>query len=154
MIIDALSLLVVDILTKYVADKGAAILEEAGQAAVQAASKLFALVRQRLKGDPADDRMATRFEENPEGYRVPVADAITEKAESDPDFAAQLSVLLQEYQKAASTHTAAIQVKSGAVATQGSIAAGEGGVAVGGNVGGGITISNTRTRDSAEGTDP
>jgi hypothetical protein len=82
-----------------------------------------------LKADPTDARTATRFEENPEGYRIPVADAITEKAESGPDFAAQLSALLQEYQKAVSLHASPMKMTSGAVATHGGIAAGEDGVA-------------------------
>lgn len=154
MIIDALTLLVVDVLGKYVVDKGTTLLDEVGQTAAQAASQLYALVLGRLKGDPADARIATRFEENPEGYRTPVADAITEQMDSDPDFAAQLSTLLQEYQKAASLHAAAIKVASGAVATQGGIAAGEGGVAVEGNVEGGITISNTNTHYSSGGSGP
>jgi hypothetical protein len=149
MVIDALPLVVVDILSKYIVDKGATLLDEVGQTAVQAASQLYALVRGRLKGDPADARIATRFEENPEGYRIPVADAITEQMDSDPDFAAQLSTLLQEYKKAASLHVSAIKVASGAVATHGGIAAGEGGVAVAGNVAGGININNTQTTYSS-----
>jgi hypothetical protein len=154
MIIDALTLLVVDVLGKYVVDQGATLLGEVGQTAAQAASQLYALVRGRLNGDPTDARIAARFEENPEGYRIPVADAITEKAESDPDFAAQLSTLMQEYQKAVSLHATAISVTSGAVATHGGVAAGEGGVAVAGNVSGGITISNTKTHYSSGGTSP
>jgi len=155
MIIDALTLLVVDVLGKYVVDKGATLLDEVGQTAAQAASQLYALVRGRLKGDPADARIATRFEENPEGYRIPVADAITEKAESDPDFAAQLSALLEEYKKASSlSNLPSIDAESGVIALQGGIAAGQGGVAVAGNLKGGITINNTQTRYSSERFEP
>jgi hypothetical protein len=138
-------MLVVDILSRYAIDKGMTLLEETGQAAVHAASQLWELALRRLKADPADARNAQRFEENPEGYRTPIADALADKAKSDPDFAAQLSALLQEYQRAASANASAVQMGSGVVATQGGIAAGEGGVAVGGNVGGGITISNVHS---------
>lgn len=149
MTIDPLTMLVVDVLGKYVIDKGATLLKEAGQASAQVASQLCELVLTRLKSDPADAKNATRFEENPEGYRAPVVDAISEKAKSDPDFAAQLSALVQEYQKAASLNAAAINVTSGVVATQGGIAAGEGGVAIAGNVQGGITLTNTQTTYSS-----
>jgi hypothetical protein len=152
MTMDPLTMLVVEVLGKYVVDRGATLLGEVGQTAAQAASQLCALVFSRMKSDPAETRIATRFEENPEGYRVPIADVIAEKAESDPDFVAQLTALLQDYQKAASLHALAIEVKSGAVATHGGIAAGAGGVAVAGNVAGGITINNTRTNYPSGGT--
>jgi hypothetical protein len=145
MTIDPLTVLVVDVLGRYAVDKGASLLKEAGQAAAFAASRLFAIVLTRLKGDPADAKNAQRFEENPEGYRTPITDAIAEAMRADPDFGAQLSALLQEYQRAASSHASAVQMGSGVVATQGGIAAGEGGVAVGGNVQGGITISNVHS---------
>lgn len=145
MTIDPLTVLVVDVLGKYALDKGVTLLKEAGQAAAFAASRLFDLVLTRLNADPADAKNARRFEENPEGYRTPITDAIAEKMKADPDFAAQLSALLQEYQRAASANASAIQMGSGVVATQGGIAAGEGGVAVGGNVQGGITISNVHS---------
>jgi hypothetical protein len=152
MTIDALSMIVVDVLGKFVVDNGATLIKEAGQAAAQAASNLFELVMKRLKANSADARNAERFEGNPEGYQVPVADAIAEQAKSDPDFAAQLSVLIREYRKAASSNSGSnIETGSGAVATQGSFAAGEGGVVVRGNVKGGIKISNTQNGYSAGG---
>lgn len=155
MSIDALTMIVVDILGKYVVDHGATLLKEAGQSAAQAASQLYELVLTQLKSDPAEARNAERFEQNPEGYQAPVADAIAEKLGSDPNFSAQLSVLIEAYQKAAtSTKVSHIETESGAVATQGGIAAGAGGVAVGGNVKGDISIKNTRSRYSSGGTNP
>jgi hypothetical protein len=145
MTIDPLTVLVVDVLGRYAVDKGMTLLTEAGQAAALAASRLCELVLRRLNADPADAKNARRFEDNPEGYRTPVADAIVEAMRADPDFAAQLSALLQDYQRAASANASAIQMGSGVVATQGGIAAGEGGVAVGGNVQGGITVSNVHS---------
>src|SRR5215510_11550808 len=101
MLTEPIIMLIVDVLGKYIVDEGATLVKEVGQAAAQAASRLYDFVLERLKADPADARNAEHFEENPEGYKIPVADAIGEKAESDPDFASQLSVLLEEYKKAA-----------------------------------------------------
>ena len=146
---DPLTTAVVTILGKYAVDKGASLLKEAGQAAADAAGKLFQKVMERLKADPAEARNAERFEKNPEAYQAPIADAVDEKVKSDADFAAQLKALLAEYEKAASVSIT--QTGSGAVATGGSVAAGAGGIAVGGNVSGGIivgsgdTVTQTRT---------
>jgi len=152
MTIDPLTMVVVDILGKYVVDKGATLLKEAGQSAVQAAAKLFERVMAWLKADPAEARNAERFEQNPEGYRTPVAEAIAEKVKNDSDFAAQLTELLEDYKKAIITIDTS-NINTDVVATQGSAAAGEGGVAVVGNVKGGISISNQQSNRSLEGDD-
>lgn len=150
MTIEALTMVIVDILGRYVVDNGATLLKEAGQAAAQAASQLCELVLTRLKADPAEARNAERFEENPAGYQAPIADAVAEKLGSDPDFSAQLSVLIEEYKKAArSFKESNIEAGSGAVATQGGIAAGAGGVAIGGNVKGEVSIKNIRNSYSS-----
>jgi hypothetical protein len=154
MAIDPLTMVVVDILGKYVIDKGATLLKEAGQSAVQAAAKLFEQVMNRLKADPAETKNAERFEQNPEVYQAPIADALAEKVKNDPDFAAQLAALLKEYERALSRDESSIQVGSGAAAMQGGVAAGEGGVAIAGNVQCGVTLNNTLSRLSLEGDDP
>ena len=153
MTIDPLTMVVVDILGKYVVDKGATLVKEAGQSAVQAAAKLFERVMARLKADPAEARNAERFEQNPEGYRTPVAEAIAEKVKNDSDFATQLATLLEGYQKAIIIVDTS-NVNMGVVATQGGAAAGEGGAAVVGNVKGGISVSNQQSNRSLEGDDP
>ena len=155
MTIDPLTMVVVDILGKYVVDKGATLVKEAGQSAIQAAAQLFEKVMARLKADPADARIAERFEQNPEGYRTPLAEAIAEKVKSDPDFATQLTALLEDYKRASNAVDASsIKVGSGAVAMQGGVAAGEGGAAVSGDIQGGINISNKQSKNSLEGDDP
>lgn len=153
MTIDPLTMLVVDILGKYVVDKGATLLKEAGHSAAQAASQLFEKAMARLKADPAEARNAERFEQNPEGYRIPVAEAIAEKVKNDSDFAAQLTALLEDYKKAIITVDTS-NVNTNVSATQGSAAAGKGGVAVVGNVQGGISISNRQSGRSLEANDP
>ena len=155
MTIDPFTMLIVDVLGKYVVDKGATLVKEAGQAAAQAASQLYELVLARLKEDPADAKNAEHFERNPEGYQIPIADSINAKLKSDPDFGTQLLELLAEYKKASSSSAMMnINAESGVVATQGGIAAGPGGVAVAGNVEGGITVTNTQSNYSAGGTGP
>ena len=151
---DPLTSTVVTLLGKYAIDKGASLLKEAGQAAADAAGKLFQKVMDRLKADPAEAKNAERFEQNPEGYQAPVADAVDEKVKSDPDFAAQLQALLEEFDKAQkAAGVSIVNTGSGAVATQGGVAAGAGGVAVGGNVSGGIILGsdNTVTNQSRSG---
>ena len=154
MTMDPLIMVAVDVLGKYVIDQGATLLKEAGQSAVQAAAKLFEQVMNRLKADPAEAKNAERFEQNPETYQVPIADALAEKVKNDPDFAAQLAALLKDYEQALNTGATRIKVGKGAVAMQGSVAAGAGGVAVAGNVQGGITLNNTLSRLSLKGDDP
>ena len=152
MTINPLTMVVVDILGKYVVDKGATLVKEAGQSAVQAAAKLFERVMARLKADPAEARNAERFEQNPEGYRTPVAEAIAEKVKNDSDFAAQLTALLEDYKKGIITVDTS-NVNADIVAMQGGAATGEGGVAVVGNVKGGISVSNQQSGRSLEGDD-
>ena len=152
MTMDPLTMLVVDILGKYVVDKGATLLKETGHSAAQAASQLFEKAMARLKADPAEARNAERFEQNPEGYRIPVAEAIAEKVKNDSDFAAQLTALLEDYKKAIITVDTS-NVNADIVAMQGGAATGDGGVAVVGNVKGGISVSNQQSGRSLEGDD-
>jgi hypothetical protein len=154
MTVDPLIMLVVDILGKYVIDQGASLLKEAGQAAVQAAARLFEQVMNRLKADPTEAKNAERFEKNPEGFQPAMAAALAEHLKNDPDFAAHLAAIVKDYERARNTGAPSIKVGSGAVALQEGVAAGEGGMAISGNVEGGITLNNTRSRLSSEGDDP
>ena len=97
---DPLTLAISTILGKYAIDKGATLLKEAGQAAANAAGKLFDKVMQHLKADPAEAKNAERFEQNPEGYKAPMADAIDEKLKADPNLAAELKSLVEEFERA------------------------------------------------------
>ena len=152
MTIDALTMIAVDVLGKFVVDNGATLIKETGQVAVHIASKLCELVFTQLKSDPADAKNVERFEENPEGYQVPLTDAITDKLGSDPKFSAQLTLLIEEYKEAVRSFAKSnIDVSSGAVASREGIAAGAGGVAVGGNVKGEIVIRNTQSSYSSGG---
>ena len=154
MTINPLTMIAVDVLGKFVIDNGATLIKESGQAAAQIASKLCELVFTQLKTDPANAKNVERFEANPDGYQVPMTDAITENLGADSNFSAQLSLLIEEYKEAANLFAKTnIEVNSGAVATQDSIAVGAGGVAVGGNVKGKIVIRNTHNSYSSGGFD-
>jgi hypothetical protein len=144
-------MVVVDILGRYAIDKGASLLKEAGQSAVKVAAKLFEQVMNRLKADPAESKNAERFEKNPEAFEPALAAALAEKVEKDPDFAAQLAALLKDYERARNIGASSIQVGSGAAALQDGIAAGEGGMAIAGNVQGGITLNTTVSRRAQRG---
>jgi len=131
------------ILGKYAIDKGATLLREGGEAVVKAAGNLFMKVMTRLKADPSEAKNAERFEQNPEAFKPAVEAAVADQMKADPNFAAELKKLLEDFDQAQKTAGVTIvNTGSGAVATQGGVAAGAGGVAVGGNVSGGIVMGN------------
>ncbi len=133
-----------DFLARYVIDHGATLLREAGESAKELASKIFAKAMGPLLADPAEAKNAERFEQDPEGYRTPVADALKERLAADPDLAAELRTLLERLEKvAASAGVTIVNTGSGTVATHGGVGAGQGGMAVGGNVGG-IHVGKSR----------
>lgn len=130
---DPLTTAITTILGKYAIDKGATLIKEAGQAAANVAAKLFEKVIARLKANPDDKKNAERFEQNPEGYKAPIADAIDEQMKSDPNFAAELKQLADEYDRVKITVTTT------------TVTASHGSVAVGGSVGGSISVNNQET---------
>ncbi len=95
---DPLTQQTVDVLTKYAIDKGLTLAKEVGQTAVDVAARLFRKVLDRLKQDPATAKNAEGFENKSTGYAVPIADALDEVLQADPNFAAELKTLLSEYQ--------------------------------------------------------
>ena len=127
---------VVAILGKYVIDKGEGLLQDAGQAAADAARNLYDTVIARLKDDPATKVIAEGFEKKPDGYQQPVEDALQTKVDADPALAAQLQALMESLKQATPAPTWSILVSgSGAVAVDHSVAGGEGStVATGGSV--------------------
>ena len=130
---DPLTTAVTTILGKYAIDKGVTLIKEAGQAAANVAAKLFERVIARLKASPDDKKNAEHFEQNPEGYKAPIADAIDEQMKSDPNFAAEIKQLLEEFERTRISVTTT------------TVTASHGSVAVGGSVGGSINVNNQET---------
>jgi hypothetical protein len=140
---------IVLILGKYALDKGVELGKEVGPKALETAKEIFALALDRLQKSPEGEVIAGEFEKDPGTYQKPVEKELAETAQADPDFAAQLKDLLAKYEAAAEEHAAVtgkayrgIVTGSGALAQDGSVAAGERGVAVGGDVRGTIVTGD------------
>ena len=96
---DPLTIAVTTILGKYAIDKGAALIKEAGQAAANVAGKLFQKVIDRLKADPAESKNADRFVQDPIKHQQLIGEVIDEKIKADPQFAAELQALVEEFKQ-------------------------------------------------------
>jgi hypothetical protein len=142
---------IVAVLGEYALDKGGEFLEEVGPKALDTAKEIFTTVLDRLRKDPKSEVVAEEFKEDPATYEKPLEKKLAQEFEADAEFATQLQVLLEQYEQAAKDHAEstgrvyqATVSGSGAVAHDGGVAAGPRGVAVGGNVQGGVTISGVR----------
>jgi rhamnose utilization protein RhaD (predicted bifunctional aldolase and dehydrogenase) len=140
---------IVIILGKYALDKGAELAKEVGPKALETAKEMFQTVLERVGQKKPET--AAEFPNDPETYQKPLEKALEAETQADPDLAAQLKALLQEYEKAAQAHAAvtsqtyqATVSGSGAVAQDHSVAAGEGGLAIKGDVHGGITVGRCK----------
>ena len=136
---------IIIILGKYALDKGLELGKEVGPKALDTAKEIFTTVLHRLRKEPKGAVLAEGFEEDPETYQKPVEKELEKEVAADPDFAAQLQALMEQYEQAAKEHAAATGkvyqatlTGSGAIAQDHSVAAGRGGVAVGRDVHGSI----------------
>jgi hypothetical protein len=143
---------IVVILGKYALDKGFELGKEVGPRALETAAEMFKLVLERIgKKRP---ETAAEFPADPDTYEKPMQQVLDREL-GDEAFAAQLSELLDRYERAAMLHAASTGVSfraavhgDGAVAQgPGAAAAGEGGLAVSGDVHGGIHIGDTARED-------
>jgi len=144
---------IVVILGKYALDKGLELGKEIGPTALETAKEMFTTVLDRLRKGPKGD-IAEGFKEDPETYEKPVEKELAKEVEADPAFAAQLQALLEQYEEAAKGYAEstgrvyqATVSGSGAVAQDHGVAAGAGGVAVRGDVHGGVRIGGSREED-------
>ncbi len=136
--------MIMTVLGQYAIDKGVALAEKAGKAAVEAAGKLFTKVMEKLKADPAEAKNAERYEKDPKTFEAAVAVAVDEKIKTDQQFANELQQLVDQFRQAGGT----VQVASGntATASQGGVAVS--GFQVGGNLTGDVQIGGSRTERS------
>jgi len=148
---DPITSSIVIILGKYALDKGGELVKEVGPKALEMAKEMFTVALDRLRRNSKGEVIAGEFEQDPETYQKPVEKALDAEVQADTDFAAQLKALLEQYEEAAQEHAAATGTAyqatvrgRGAIAQDRSVAAGEGGIAVGGDVQGGVRISGRR----------
>ena len=142
--ITALATAATTFLAPYLAKAGEKAAEAIGEKLPDMAGKVWNAVAARFKGKPAAEEAAKDLTAKPD---QPLAQAafsnqIAKAIEADPAFADELKKLLEAAER--ETGQTILNLGSGAVATHGGVAAGEGGVAVKGDVEGGITIGGVK----------
>ena len=131
----------VAVLAPYLKKGGEKLAEKVmGEKLTEGASKLWHAIRDKFKGKPAALEAARDFAANPtdEDNQAAFRKELRKAQEGDAHFAAEAKRLLIEAGASADRVT---NVGSGAVATHGGVAAGEGGVAVKGDVHGDISVN-------------
>lgn len=128
------------LLVPYLAKAGASVADEALRHLPEAVGGLWQAVSERFKAKPAAEAAANDLTaeaedvDNQELFELQLKKLLKD----DPDFAAEVTGLLEKAQAG----------MSGAIATGGGVAAGAGGVAIGGSVSGNIVIGNQNTVSS------
>lgn len=100
---EPLSATVAAIVTGFLAKGAAAMTQQVGQAASNAAQTLAQAVLDRLRADPLEERTVERYEQAPEAQQPAIEAAIKDLLASDEAFAARLQELVTAYRKAAGT---------------------------------------------------
>lgn len=105
--------------------------------------KLWNLVKGKITGKPAAEGAFQELADNPNDpdNQEAVILQLRKILKEDPQFAEQLGGLIKTLSDAAGV----VNLGNGAVATGGSTAAGAGGIAVGGNVGGSVILGSNNT---------
>lgn len=128
--------MIVAVVAKCALDK---TVKEVGDKAWEKGKELYAKVKGWLLPRPGGDLMVKKLAEGKESAPALLKEELTEGLASDPAFAEELKRLFAEYEQAAGN--LAINTGSGAV-VQGNnnVVACRGGVAVGGNVHGDVSV--------------
>jgi hypothetical protein len=98
---EPLSATVAAIVTGFLTKGAAALGQQVGEAAADAARMLAQAVLDRLKADPAEQRTVERYEADPEALEPAVEAAIDDAMAKDEAFAAQLEQLVASFREAA-----------------------------------------------------
>ncbi len=128
-------------LAPYLLKAGQTLANQAIDHLPEGVNKVWNFVLEKFQGRPAAEVAANDMasnandEDNQAAFRKEL-----KKLLEDPAIVAELSDLL-----AKGKESVGINVQSGAVATGGGVAAGQGGIAVGGSVGGHIITGNNNT---------
>ena len=152
---DPITISIVTVLGKYALDKAGELGKEVGPKALETVKEMFTLVLGRVRRDPKGEVIAGEFEQDPETYRKPVEKALDAELQADPDLAARLKDMLTRYEEAVEEHAAVsgggdriIQYGDGAAATGRSAAATSGGMAIAGDVHGGVHTSGRQAGET------
>ncbi len=130
------------VLLPYLAKAGKIVLEDVAKQLPDTAGKLWDKIAEKFQAKPAAQGAAQDLvgnaddKDNQDAFELQLRKMLKE----DPAFADELSALVDKAQK----ESISLQ-GSGAVATNGGVAAGQGGVAVQGNVQGNIVLGNNAT---------
>ncbi len=141
---------IVVILGKYALDKGVELGKAVGPKALEMAKEIYSLTLEHLKRTPRSEVIADEFGKDPSAYQKPMEKELSQTADADAAFGAQLADLYRQFEATAKEYAEAMNVDykslvsgSGAIAQgPGATAAGAGGVAVGGNVQGNINVGS------------
>jgi len=100
---EPLSATVAAIVTGFLTKGAAAIAQQVGEAASNAAQTLAQAVLDRLKADPLEERTVERYEQDPETQQPAIEAAIKDLVATDEAFASRLQELVTTYREAAGT---------------------------------------------------
>jgi len=100
---EPLSATVAAIVTGFLTKGAAAIAQQVGEAASNAAQTLAQAVLDRLRADPLEERTVERYEQDPETQQPAIEAAIKDLVATDEAFAARLQELVTTYREAAGT---------------------------------------------------
>ncbi|HLM98173.1 MAG TPA: hypothetical protein VK335_02765 [Bryobacteraceae bacterium] len=84
------------ILTPFAKGAGNELMKAVGENTAHRVRDLFAWLKQRFAGDPVAAKDLSRFEAAPDKFEPALLGTIQEKAEQDPEFAAELKNRIDE----------------------------------------------------------
>lgn len=143
---EELAIEAVKFLSPYLLKVGEKAAEQIGEKLPQAVGQLWQTITAKFKGKPAAEEAVTDIVSKPEDQftQAALVNQLKKLLESEPAFEPELRRLLDEAKREAGDTI--INTGSGAVATGSSVAAGEGGVAVKGDVHGNITVGGSEKK--------
>jgi hypothetical protein len=133
-------------LSPYLVKAGEKAVEEVGKKLPNAVGQMWQTIIARFKDKPAAEEAVKDVVAQPqdEDNQAALRKELRKVLEAEPTFVAELERLLATAQREAGDTI--INTGSGAVATHGGVAAGAGGVAVRGDVHGGIALGGTEKK--------
>jgi hypothetical protein len=137
----------VTFLAPYLVKAGEKAAEEVGKKLPDLPGKIWHAIIASFKGKPAAEEAIKDFVAQPEDEdnRAAFRKELRKALEAEPAFARELLALIENAQRQGSDSV--IVTGSGAAAIRGGVAAGAGGVAVGGDVQGGITLGGSEQKE-------